>query len=133
MSEHTTIFICAQCGRTKTHTSFVTTGYGVDKRNRKICFACCGRNEMQQLKNLPIGKRTSLYLTLDSATNQYYVGNWPGTFKRTVSVRKGRHNMAGTRYDTWFDLRNRKGELLHYHGVQYGEFTQICHITRTKQ
>ena len=59
----------------------------------------------------------------------YWLGNWPGSIKIIPHhVRKGRHNIAGTRYDVWFtDHKNRQ-----WHGVQYGENTQLCHCKRLK-
>lgn len=57
------------------------------------------------------------------------VTNWPGSLSfRTGYIRKGRHNFAGTRYDTWFTGPDEKT----WHAVQYGENTQIAHCRRVK-
>ena len=57
------------------------------------------------------------------------VMNWPGTLRFPAHVRKGRHNIAGSRYDVWF----AGPDGFQWHGVQYGDNTQICHCKRTKQ
>jgi hypothetical protein len=57
------------------------------------------------------------------------VSNWPGSLKfQTGPVKVGRHNMAGKRYDVWFRGPDGKD----WHGVQYGENTQLCHCRRIK-
>jgi hypothetical protein len=61
-------------------------------------------------------------------TKEKTLSNWPGTFKIQLHyIRIGRHNMAGKRYDVWFDYAGND-----FHGVTYGDFTQICHIKRIK-
>lgn len=72
-------------------------------------------------KNLP------LYLKHDKGG--YYVSNWPGTLRFDCLIRKGRHNIAGTRHDVWFD--GPDGYV--WHGTQYGEWTEICHCRRTQR
>ncbi len=115
-------FTCSQCGEHKIHENNISTGYGIDKEGNKVCFDCCGKNDMEILKNLPKGEKMCLYLD----TKQMYITNWPGSLKLKVwSIRKGRHNIAGNRYDTWFNLGKQN-----YHAVQYGDMTQICHIKK---
>jgi hypothetical protein len=68
--------------------------------------------------------RITLYLTDDGR-----VTNWPNSLSFKGHVSKGRHNIAGTRYDVWFT-----GPDGHrWHGTQYGDNTQICHCKRTKE
>lgn len=142
-----TLFTCDQCGEHVEHKSDLTTGYGTDKDGKKICFACCGVNDRRDLLALPIGGKYWLYLSSkineDQANlnplgyrsknyrefyREHYVSNWPGTLSIKVPCpRKGRHNIARTRYDVWFKL-----EDAYFHGVQYGEWTQVCHIRRIK-
>lgn len=67
--------------------------------------------------------KTTLYLSNGEVTN------WPGTLRFPLwSSKRGRHNIAGTRKDVWF--KDGSGNM--WHGVQYGEFTQICHCKRLK-
>lgn len=129
-----TLFTCDQCGEHVEHKNDFTTGYGTDKEGKKICFACCGVNDRRDLLALPIGGKFWLYLSskLEDGKPEYYrehyVSNWPGTLSIKVPCpRKGRHNIARTRYDVWFKL-----EDAYFHGVQYGEWTQVCHIRRIK-
>jgi hypothetical protein len=62
----------------------------------------------------------------------YYTGdeviNWPGTLRIPVDYSSaGRHNIAGTRTDVWFRFGGAE-----WHGVTYGEMTQIVHCKRKK-
>lgn len=117
-------FICSQCKEHKVHESDITTGYGTDNDGNKVCFECCGKNDLETLGNLPKGERMCLYLNTKDKT----VSNWPGTLKINVGyIRTGKHNIAGKRYDTWFSL----GQF-NYHAVSYGDFTEICHVKKLK-
>lgn len=117
-----TEFDCYQCKEHKIHESDISTGYGSDKDGNKICFDCCGKNDMEQLRNLKPKEKMCLYLN----TKNKKITNWPGTLKIQLHyIREGKHNIAGKRYDTWFSL----GQF-NYHGVQYGNNTQIIHIKK---
>lgn len=117
-------FICSQCGEHKIHEDNFTTGYARDKDDNKVCFACCGLNDAKELETMPIKGKTVLYLN----TKEKTLSNWPGTFKIQLhAIRQGRHNIAGKRYDFWFDYKGNE-----FHGVQYGDNTQISHIKRLK-
>jgi hypothetical protein len=121
-----TQFTCSQCGETKEHSSDITTGYARDAQDNKICFACCGKNDYAALENAKVGDKLVYYLS--SEEGKHTLSNWPGTMViRLHSVRKGRHNIAGKRYDFWFDYKGNN-----FHGVQYGDNTQIAHIKRIK-
>jgi hypothetical protein len=116
-----TTFKCFVCKETKTHEDDLTTGYGRDKHNHKICFDCCGKRDAETLRTLRTGQKTAMYLVGDKQ-----ITNWPGTLKIDVSrVRKGNHNMAGKRIDVWFAFSG-----FNYHGVTYGDNTQICYINK---
>ena len=99
-----------------------STGYGKDSHGKTFCFACCAKLDKEQM--IKTGK-IILYLCGDGR-----ITNWPGTlvFKQLGSKR-GYHNIAGTRLDTWF--YGPDGYL--WHGVQYGRNTQLLHCKRTKQ
>ena len=115
--------VCADCGK-ECIPDGCTTGYGIDKDDRKICFACCGENDRKRLET---DDRIDLYLTKNDA-GEYTVSNWPGTLKiRCGTPRKGRHNIARTRYDVWFKAGGHE-----WHGVQYGENTQIVRCQKLK-
>ena len=70
--------------------------------------------------------RITLYLAKHD--DKYEVTNWPSSLRLKASVKVGNHNIAGSRYDTWFNF-----EGVVWHGVCYGENTQLCHCKRTKE
>lgn len=112
------------CGHEPTKTNGFGTGYGTDKDGKTHCYQCCANLDREQLTRDGAGM---LYLSKDD--QGWKVGNWPGTLEfRTGTPRKGRHNIARTRYDVWFRF---DGSL--WHGVQYGEMTQVCHVKRTRE
>ena len=123
-------FVCSDCGEEKVHVDSMTTGYGVDSAGNKVCFDCCGKRDRAAM--IETG-RAVLYLTvagLSAAAPLWpVVTNWPGTLKIQVESRsKGRHNLAGCRTDVWFN----GPDGCKWHGVTYGDNTQICHCRRLK-
>ena len=126
------IFYCSQC-RTWIPAPSGTcgTGYAVNsKTNRKTCYQCMAEVDRQYMRK---HGKIVLYLVEPSkdpsvSMKKWKVTNWPGTlvFPR-VSVSSGRHNIARTRQDVWFMF-----EGLEWHGVQYGEFSQLVHCRKTK-
>lgn len=122
-----TFFRCSVCLSEKHHTDEHTTGYGTSVSGGKVCYDCCATLDSERLK---AANKGLLYLTQETPfygfTRNAHVSNWPGTFKIPAVCRKGKHNIAGVRYDVWF---NFDGSL--WHGVTYGDMTQICHVKRT--
>ncbi|WP_273457023.1 hypothetical protein [Nevskia ramosa] len=57
------------------------------------------------------------------------VVNWPSSIEFTADVKVGDHNLSGRRFDAWF--KGPDGFV--WHGVQYGENTQILHCKRTRK
>ena len=118
------------CGHPPSEHSDCTTGYGIDKNGKKHCYTCCGERDKADMRSS--GKAT-LYLSSKPHPQfdwqkRYFVSNWPGSLLIEVGfVKKGRHNIAGTRCDVWFTFEGAE-----WHGVQYGENTQICHCKRVK-
>lgn len=69
------------------------------------------------------------WLYLVENNGQYEITNWSGSLRFSIGrVRKGRHNIARYRYDTWFTGPDGKT----WHAVQYGDNTQIAHCKRVK-
>ena len=94
-------------------------GYGTNEQGQKVCYTCCGVQDEQYMYD---HNKVMLYL-VQNTDESWQVTNWPGTLRIDVQLpRKGHHNIAGTRYDVWFTFAGK-----HWHGVQYGEWTQICH------
>ncbi len=133
-------FKCGDCGLEKPLGGHgVSTGYGYygpDKPdNAPICFECCGKRGRKDM--VETGK-TTLYLTqdsnsgpslrLDGGRGHATLTNWPGTLRLPCYVKRGHHNIARVRYDVWFHF-----EGFVWHGVQYGDNTQLCRCKRTKE
>jgi hypothetical protein len=114
---------CVKCNKVFVSNGF-STGYGTNLQGERICFDCCALDDIQSMREK--GKYT-LYLTKTSG--KYVICNWPGTLKiRPMNVTSGRHNIAGTRKDCWFVF-----DGFWWHGVQYGEWTEVLHCKKTKQ
>lgn len=118
---------CSKCGKECKPEGFAA-GYAVlPVTGDKICYSCCGELDKQQLLNAKPGDKFCFYLIGDIQSG-HYVSNWPGSFKIRVYPRKGRHNFAGARYDFWFNVGNHE-----FHGVQYGDNTQVAYIRCLKR
>ena len=113
---------CSQCGN-EFKPDGIGTGYGVDPQTKKkICYTCCGINDLNKLKNSKIGDRFCYYLSKGK------VINWPNTMIiEPYYFRVGRHNIAGRRTDVWFNVDGNK-----FWGVNYGDNSEILHIKRIK-
>ena len=119
---------CAQCGNECIPTG-CTTGYGTDNSGRKICFACCGKNDLRTLQKTGDSKGLPLYLA-KSQQGYLKVTNWPGTLTFPVTFsRLSKTNMDLKRTDVWFVVADH--EL--WHGVHIGHNTDIVHCKRTKK
>lgn len=92
--------------------------------NKKLCYACCGEHDKKMLTQ---ESRYTLYLS-GGFKEGFTVSNWPGTLTiKPTYVRRGRHNIAKSRYDVWFTFKGAN-----WHGVQYGENTQLLHCKKLK-
>jgi hypothetical protein len=116
----TTVFTCSKCQKEIIHVDTLTTGYGVNDKGEKVCFSCCALDDQQYMRD---HGRIDLYLVqrVIKGMKKYFVINWPGTLEFPASVKKGFHNIARTRYDAWFTFEGKE-----WHGVNLGEFSQIC-------
>lgn len=111
----------------------MSAGYATNKDNDRICYRCCGIMDKEIMRTE--GKIT-LYLTCEPASNEKNpagrrtlgkVSNWCGTLEFVCHTSTGKHNIARVRYDCWFPF-----EGYWWHGVTYGDDTQVCHCRRTK-
>jgi len=110
------------CGHRPSEHSKISTGYGYDDNGKTFCYTCCA--EQDKATMIKTGKIT-LYLN-----QNLNVGNWPHSLWFPLRYQKtGHHNIAGKRYDVWFN--GPDGFV--WHGVQYGDMTQLCHCKRTKE
>jgi hypothetical protein len=117
------------CGHVASEHGPHTTGYGTDKDDKRHCYDCCAARERASM--IEHGDAV-LYLTGGlPAVYQFCDGeitDWPGKLRFKCRVKAGRHNMARVRYDAWFTGPDGKP----WHGVQYGNNTQIIHCKRVK-
>lgn len=123
-------FKCGDCGQVKPVGMKGGTGYGyMPNSDKPVCYECCGKRD---LADMEAGKPMTLYLQVSPLsigghgswyrrTSNCTLSNWPGTLKIVGTCRKGAHNIASTRYDVWFTFAGHN-----WHGVQYGENTQLC-------
>ena len=119
-------FTCNRCNQEKSYESDFATGYATNDKGEKICYQCCGELDRQYMID---NGAISLYLTIDKKyPSRGKVTNWPGTLSLPVGIKVGRHNIAGVRYDCWFTFNGHV-----WHGVTYGDNTQICHCKQTKE
>ena len=126
-------FICSDCKQTIAFPfSGGGTGYGLDKGGNMTCYICCGARERAAMCDT--GKAT-LYLSGGDCfgmkgSGAYEITDWPGQLRfKPWHVKRGNHNIAGRRYDSWF--AGPDGFV--WHGVTYGDNTQIHHCSRTKE
>jgi len=109
--------------------SSVITEYAIDKNDNRICYRCCGFEDRHKLMT---EDKATLYLTITDKSpangqSRATVSNWPGTLELPAFYSKGKHNIAGTRYDVWFKCGGRN-----WYGVSYGENTQLLHCRALK-
>ena len=122
------------CGHAPSpHASF-TNGYGTDSDGKRKCYDCCAESMRAAMRETG---RATLYLTcpergtvnhLPQHGTRHELTDWPGKLRIPVYyISKGRHNIAGCRYDFHFRF---DGET--WRGTQYGDNTQIAHCRRLK-
>lgn len=137
MAEHPSCSICNNVIPPSPEGS-ITTGYGIiPGTDKKVCYPCCAERDKQQMRDT--GKIT-LYLTVIEPDPNVLgtrllppryackITNWPSSLVLQGGCRKGKHNIARTRYDVWFNF-----EGYEWWGVSYGEDAQLVHCKRTKQ
>ena len=132
-----TTFTCSVCGETKTHKDSLTTGYGIDKDDNKVCFACCGDQDRADMAACKAGDKFMLYLTHEPGTGGppwytgWHVTNWPGTLDianvRNLYSPHG-HNWGLSRRDVWFQDHTGAD----WWGYKIGDNTDICHCMKLK-
>lgn len=122
-------FYCTDCKQHKPTKRVGGTGYAELDNGDKVCYACCGVRDAEHMKR---GEKIILYL--ETACDKYrpyasgHVINWPNTLRIPCTVKRGGHNIAGCRYDVWFNFGGRK-----WWGVVYGEMQTCCHCQPLKQ
>lgn len=151
MDEYNRVLVCADCGRLLTRPAQPGgTGFGTIPKaddpefmtkdgnvlpNMVICYDCCGKRDLYSLQRAQPGDKFTFYLTKEKNGNGYrpngcwIVTNWPGTWKQVVFPKFGSHNFAGIRRDVWFSVADPdSGERKYFHGVQYGDDSEICRV-----
>lgn len=117
---------CKNCGCTiTTSEGDVGTGYALSEAGDITCYKCCAESEKQYMIE---NGRIDLYAVVGD-NYAVEVTNWPGTLRFPVKYLKiGKHNIAKVRRDVWFDF---DGYV--WHGVQYGNSSEVCHCRKTKR
>ena len=127
--------MCA-CGHMESEHPDSTRGYGQGANGKTKCYACLAEDDKKYMRDH--GKIT-LYLTCEPVTakrNESYqlyvdskISNWPGSLTIPCRVKRNRngHNWGLTRYDAWFKFEGRE-----WHGVLYGDNTQLIHCKQLK-
>lgn len=121
--------IMCDCGHLESDCSIITRGYSVYD-DKTYCYPC----SVEYVKNImrETGKFT-LYLAWDPQQVWARLIDWTGLLIIPVesipvaSIKVGKHNKTGKRYDVWFTFEGEK-----WHGVQYGDNTQLCYVNRLK-
>lgn len=145
-------FVCVQCHKEITPDTHggITSGCGFNEKGERVCYACCAVNDrayMDETGRIDLYLVRKEYKTKEDALKanpywyrhrydgeeskyySYFVTNWPDSLRFPVrSITKGRHNMAGTRYDVTF--RDHHGR--EWYGTQYGDNSSIARCKRRK-
>jgi hypothetical protein len=117
------------CGHKPSPHGPYTTGYAYNVTDDKtLCYDCAAKIEHQYMLD---NNKTVLYLVRNtSELNPFYeVTDWPGKLRfRVRHMKTGRYNLARKAYHVWFTGPNNTN----WHGVTYGDNTQLCHCKRIK-
>jgi hypothetical protein len=127
-------FHCADCDQDKPIQTDGGTGYATLPNGDKLCYACIAIRDRATMIEHGRSNNLPLYLSRKSIHNAndgtWKVGNWPDTLSFPVQrITTGGHNIVRTRTDVWF--YGPDGFI--WHGVQFGEMTQIVHCKRTRE
>ena len=135
------------CGHPVSAHSDITTGYGIHKLGNgqeiKLCYECCAAGDRTRMLEdgkiclylSSVGNKAEFTISYNAGkryldAKEYKISNWPGSLTFKVNfLTKSRHNIARVRYDAWFC----GPDGFEWHGVQYGDNTQIIHCRRTKK
>ena len=116
---------CYKCGRVCKPNGIVG-GYAVERDGNRYCFKCAAKREAQVLRELAVGESIHLYLVVRNG--EWCVQNFTGLLSIPIYyIKAGRHNFAGIRHDFWVEYHDNI-----YHGVVYGEDTQLARVKRIK-
>jgi len=107
----------------------ITTGYGLDENDNKICFKCCGINDKEYMET---HDKITLYLSHDKVDENHIkwkITNWPGSFVLdNLWVSHGSHNWGLKRKNVWVAFNG-----VWWYGIQIGDNTQLINLRRTKE
>lgn len=114
-----TSFTCLDCYSEKPILKDGGTGYAL-YYGAKICYECCAIQDKKWMNT-----KGKIVLYYDGRK----IFNWPGTLVFLATrYKEGKHNIASKRIDVWF--KGPSNDL--WHGVQYGNNTQLLHCKRVK-
>lgn len=112
-------FTCDDCLSIKVIPESGGVGYAMYD-TKKICYECVAIHDKR-------------YMNQHGKIILYYDGrkitNWPCSLVfMATKYKEGKHNIASKRIDVWF--RGPSNDI--WHGVQYGNNTQLLHCKRVK-
>lgn len=119
-------FTCSKCHIEKPVNTSGGTGYGTNKQEEKICYECCGKEDLTETL------RTGFFLGyLTEETDYPIISNWPGTLRiRPICFKRSKTNWGHIRTDAWFRFPD---DAFVWHGKQIGDNNQIFRAKRTKK
>ena len=95
----------------------ISSGHGT-KEGTMYCYSCCAEQDKESLRQ---GENT-LYLSKGKLTN------WPASLViEPTKIKEGKHNIARIRRDVWFTFEGKN-----FHGVQYGDSSELCRVKALK-
>jgi len=115
---------CHECKKEIVKSNGIGTGYGLNDKKQRICYACCAVEDKKWMDEKGL---TSLYFIENG--NGMKVTNWPASLEYPIIEHsKSRHNWGLTRTDFWFN--DHKGNR--WWGYHIGEWTQLARCQRVK-
>lgn len=115
--------VCSLCGKEILSDGF-GTGYGLDKNDNKICYACCAIQDKEYM--IEYGR-----MTLYFDDKKKVITNWPGTLSfNTPVVWSGEHN--------WWNCKQLYARFIGPDGKVWSGrmvdsgWTQLMNCKRTK-
>lgn len=129
MTEHK---ICTMCSKIiQKPPDSIGTGYGQDSDGNILCYNCCAELDKRYMEE---HDKITLYLECTTRESGYKkptgVTNWPRSmhFPAVGYYRSRAHNWGISRTDVWF--HDHTGAP--WHGILYGDNTQLVHCKRLK-
>ena len=107
------------------------TGYGIDKRGRKVCYECCALDDVATMER---GEAITLYLVSKrdnpNSHEHFELTNWPATLRIIARVGERRHNMARKALSVWCTYAGREWYGMKSAGAYSGQCVTMRPLKR---